>query len=142
LRLKVLGLLGFRRNVARYVSVRQCARTSGQCEVFDRNWRLPSSGRAASQLLSYFTLECTNSKSFSEESSFDTDVPAYLALLFSFQHLRFSFYANIRRVFHSQRQRRYCERSFYHDTNSFSSINSLFYFNYCISYCVQLYYKI
>lgn len=105
-RLQVLELLTFHRNIERNVGVRQCAQTSGQCDVFDRNWRRPSSGRAASQLSSYFSLECTSSKSPSEELSFDTDVPAYPPPSFSFQHLRLSFH-DVRRVFPSQCQR-YC----------------------------------
>lgn len=137
-RLEMLGLSGFRRNVARHVGVRQCARTSGQCEVFDRNWRLPSSGRAASQLPSYFTLECTSSKSSSEESSFDTDVPAYPPL-FSFQHLRFPLRPDIRRVFRSPCQRGYCKRIVL--SRYRSRVRSPFCFNYSVNLLKIFYYE-
>lgn len=50
-----------------YVSrscVRVCIDFRSAQSLSDRNWRLPSSGRAASQLPSYFTLECITSETF------------------------------------------------------------------------------
>jgi len=110
-KLEVLGLSGFRRDIACHIGICQCIRTSGQYEVFDRNWRLPSSGWAASQLLSYFTLKCTNSKSSSKSRHGRSGV-SHFSFLFS----TFDFFptptSNIKRVFCSQRQKQYCERLF------------------------------